>query len=181
MTLPIREMQADEAPLVTSLLMRCNEENLARFPADVAEGYRNELAGAAERARGAKGTTVLVAPGEKRLLGTVTLLADAGGDDHPWPPHGAVLRLLAVAPEARGTGLGGALVRECIRRARAAEVRFLGLHTAMVMEAARALYENLGFVRAPDLDFRPGAHYGAAGASSGDSWGLAYMLDLQIR
>ena len=38
---------------------------------------------------------------------------------------------------------------------RAAGAREIGLHTSVSMRAARALYRRLGFVRVPELDFRP--------------------------
>ena len=65
------------------------------------------------------------------------------------------LRLLAVAPEARRTGVGEALVQECLRRARRSGAAELGLHTSMSMRGAIQLYERLGFVRAPEFDFQP--------------------------
>ena len=71
------------------------------------------------------------------------------------PPAHPELRLLAVSPGARGLGVGEALVRECARRARAVGAEALGLHTSASMAAARRMYARLGFVRAPELDFRP--------------------------
>lgn len=68
-----------------------------------------------------------------------------------WPE----VRLLAVAPEARGKGVGEALVNECIRRAIAIGAHELGLHTSRSMRSAMRLYERMGFVRAPERDFRP--------------------------
>lgn len=65
-------------------------------------------------------------------------------------------RLLpGVAPGARGRGVGRALTEECIRRARAAGCPAVGLHTTEFMAVARAMYERMGFVRVPALDFRP--------------------------
>ena len=65
------------------------------------------------------------------------------------------LRLLAVAPEARGRGVGRTLVEECIRRARRDGATELGLHTSRSMVAAIQLYTRMGFERAPELDFQP--------------------------
>jgi len=65
------------------------------------------------------------------------------------------VRLLAVAPEARGKGVGVALMRECVARARASGAARLTLHTTEMMQAAVRLYERMGFVRAPEIDFRP--------------------------
>ncbi|HEU4561292.1 MAG TPA: GNAT family N-acetyltransferase [Longimicrobium sp.] len=65
------------------------------------------------------------------------------------------LRLLAVSPEARGLGVGRALVEECIRRALRMGARELGLHTSKSMAVAMELYRRMGFVRWPETDFQP--------------------------
>jgi len=65
------------------------------------------------------------------------------------------VRLLAVAPAARGQGVGRRLMDECVRRARAAAAPALTLHTTDMMSVAIRLYGRLGFVRAPELDFSP--------------------------
>jgi GNAT superfamily N-acetyltransferase len=65
------------------------------------------------------------------------------------------IRLVAVAPEARGRGIARALVGECIRRAREQGANEVGLHTSGSMRAAMAMYANMGFVRAPERDFQP--------------------------
>ncbi len=88
--------------------------------------------------------SVLLYPASAKVYGTDT--AEAG-----WPE----IRLLAVAPDARGQGVGAALLDECMRRARQAGAAWLGLHTEDIMEAAVRMYTGRGFVRAPEYDFRP--------------------------
>jgi predicted N-acetyltransferase YhbS len=66
------------------------------------------------------------------------------------------VRLLAVAPAARGQGIGAALIRECMQRARQSGAAALTLHTTDIMQVAMSMYERMGFVRAPELDFHPG-------------------------
>ena len=90
-------------------------------------------------------------------IGTATLYpahVDAYGDatrveDCP------EVRLVAVAPEARGRGVARALMEECIRRARASGATALGLHTSRSLRAAMALYARMGFERWPESDFQP--------------------------
>ena len=65
------------------------------------------------------------------------------------------LRLLAVSQDARGKGVGSALVKECVRRARLMGATELGLHTSRSMRAAMRLYLSMGFERAPERDFLP--------------------------
>ena len=95
----------------------------------------------------------IVAEQDGALVGAV-LLYPAGlvlpGADHARSTAPEV-RLLAVAPAARGRGVGTALMQECVRRARATS---LTLHTMPMMRAALRLYERIGFVHVPELDIQ---------------------------
>ena len=101
--------------------------------------------------------TRIVAEVNGTLLGSV-MLYPPGADPYggalgplPWPE----VRLLAVAPEARGRGIGLALMEECTRRAAASGALVIGIHTSRSMKVAIEMYRRMGFRRAPDYDFRP--------------------------
>jgi len=101
----------------------------------------------------------IVAEQDGALVGTV-LLYPSGTVFHTTAGKPVTLscpeiRLLAVLPAARGRGLGQALVRECLRRARLTGATTVTLHTTDVMRVAMRMYERMGFVRAPELDFQP--------------------------
>ena len=99
----------------------------------------------------------IVAADEATLIGTATLYpphVDAYGDTTRVEDCPEV-RLVAVAPEARGRGVARALMEECIRRARESGATALGLHTSRSLRAAMALYARMGFERWPVSDFQP--------------------------
>ncbi|MGH8572117.1 MAG: GNAT family N-acetyltransferase [Gammaproteobacteria bacterium] len=82
-----------------------------------------------------------------QLAGTVTYLPPGPKDYQRVPPEWAVIRVLAVDPALRGRGVARALTEDCLAMARADHAPAVGLHTAEMMVAARALYEGAGFVR----------------------------------
>ncbi|ULR53288.1 GNAT family N-acetyltransferase [Streptomyces deccanensis] len=115
--------------------------------------YLDELRDVAKRAAEAE---VLVAVADGQVLGGVTFVP-AGGPMADIARAGeAEIRMLAVSPEARGRGVGEALVRACLERARAVEgcVRVV-LSTQRSMHAAHRIYGRLGFTRTPERDWNP--------------------------
>lgn len=100
-------------------------------------------------------TDVVVAVDGDDLLGTVTLV----GPEAPpqWRENNreqaGTVRMLAVAKSARGRGVGRALAQWCVDDARRRGWRELTLVTQPTMDAAHRIYEQVGFVRDPELDF----------------------------
>ncbi|RKN40540.1 GNAT family N-acetyltransferase [Streptomyces hoynatensis] len=118
--------------------------------------YLSHLRDAAGRAAHAE---VLVAldPADPAAgpLGTVTFVGRGGKLAEVSGEGEAEFRMLAVRPEARGRGVGEALVRECLRRARALGRKRVLLSSQLQMHTAHRLYRRLGFVRAPERDWEP--------------------------
>ena len=116
-------------------------------------GYAGWLADAASRAQK---STLLVAIEDDELLGTVTWCPYGSADAQlAKESHQGEFRTLSIAPEARGRGIGRALVEHCLELARAAGLTEVLLFSLDDMVPAHRLYTRLGFVRRPDLDWTP--------------------------
>ncbi|MCZ8115331.1 GNAT family N-acetyltransferase [Silanimonas sp.] len=88
---------------------------------------------------GALPTTLVALADDGALLGSVSLVGEDSPELVAFP--GPWLASLYVVPQARGLGLGEALVRALVARAAAAGVRHLRLFTPH----HRAFYERLGW------------------------------------
>ena len=77
-----------------------------------------------------------------------------------FPGDWSVIRMLVVAPEARGVGVGRQLVAACLDAARQAGAPVVGLHTSPVMASALRMYTAIGFIRDRDLAPIRGVPYG---------------------
>ncbi|MGW3496404.1 GNAT family N-acetyltransferase [Streptomyces sp. NPDC001020] len=120
------------------------------------DAYLDELRNVAGRAAAAQ---VLAAVEHDRVLGGVTFVPAGGPMADIARPGEAEIRMLAVERDARGRGVGEALVRACIDRARAVHgCERIVLSTQGTMHTAHRIYERLGFTRTPDRDWNPIPH-----------------------
>lgn len=150
----IREAREDEHDTIRDITLAAYEQYRSMMPAPVWKGYQQNIMEtlAEEGPRGR-----IVAVRDHAIVGSVLLCpAEAQAftgarDSLRWPE----IRLLAVVPEARGQGIGRALIHECIQRVRATGATLLGLHTTDMMQIAQRMYVGMGFVRTPELDFHP--------------------------
>ena len=70
--------------------------------------------------------------------------------------NAAGFRLLAVHPDARGSGIGKQLTLSCIARAREQGLAQVIIHSTKAMQTAWNMYESIGFQRSAELDFMQG-------------------------
>lgn len=153
----IRDAVPTEFDLISALMVRANEQysEMATNPA-----WRFYLDDAGSVADHAPSLTVIVAERSGSLVGSVSYSAphDPPEGKQSLPADWAVIRLLAVDPSARGMGIGRALSLECLARARQDGAATVGLTTHERMAAAKSMYEDMGFVRAPSYDYFPDKH-----------------------
>jgi len=104
-------------------------------------------------------------PGGLMLLATVDGSIAGSGAFRPLPdadyPNACEMKRLFVRPAFRRFGLGRILAQALMDRATEAGYSSMLLDTLDDMEAARGLYESLGFAEVPPFYFNPipGAHY----------------------
>ncbi|MFF5990049.1 GNAT family N-acetyltransferase [Prauserella flavalba] len=120
---------------------------------DAGESYAGELRDAAHRAEHAELLAAVDASGS--LLGTVTVAAHGSHYAEISREGELEFRMLAVAERARGRGVGEALTRAVLDRARELGASRVVLCSLAAMKTAHRLYERLGFRRLPQRDWTP--------------------------
>ncbi len=144
----VREALPDEFAVIGDL----------RVAAYRADGFLSETSAYAAtlHALGSDGAgDVLVAVDGGQMLGTVMLQYWPQAGNVVRGPGEAEIRALAVAPGARGRGIGRALVAAIMERAIHRQVRHLLLLTQPEMRTAQRMYAEAGFGRLPDRDWSP--------------------------
>lgn len=155
----IREAREDEFDPLGQLMVAVYS-NLDGFPGpDDQPKYYDMLTSIGQMTK-KPNAKLLVAVGEDGLLGGIVYFGDMaqyGSGGTATREQGASgFRLLAVAPEARGLGVGKALAGACISLAKECGHHQVIIHTTQAMSVAWAMYERMGFKRSRDLDFLQG-------------------------
>lgn len=145
----VRAARPEEYVLVGDLTV---EVYVAGGLVSPASPYVRTLRDAAGRAAGSE---LLVAEISGEVGGSVAYCPPGSPYAELAGPDEAEFRMLAVREKARGRGLGRAMVRACVDRARSAGLAGLRLSTQRNMGDAHRLYERMGFVRTPDRDWAP--------------------------
>jgi GNAT superfamily N-acetyltransferase len=147
--LVIRALTPDDDVEAMGRLLVEGYQSLPNSPVDPA--YYAELADVGARV---ERSVVFGAFDDGDALGCVTYVAD---ETSAYAEHmlagEASFRMLAVAPAARGKGVGEALVRHCIDEATSAGRTALFIHSGSWMGGAHRLYGRLGFERRADRDW----------------------------
>lgn len=157
MTIVIRDAHEHEIDAISGLLTAAYHQYMPEVTGltDVAEefeAYRVEIADVRSR----WDDTVQIVAVDGVVVGSVTYFPpNTAGENHDLPREWAGIRLLGVAPQGRGRGIGRMLTDECITRARKAGAPVIGLHTTSLMDVARAMYLRMGFERVSKYDFYP--------------------------
>ncbi|HEX2203162.1 MAG TPA: GNAT family N-acetyltransferase [Longimicrobium sp.] len=139
----LRVLTAEDAPAYLEVRLRALREHPEAFATSAEEAALAPLADVARRlAPGPEHVTVGAFDGD-RLAGVATVVRATRAKER----HRATVAAMYVAPEARGRGLGEALLRRALDAVRAwGGVTDVGLAVTAGNDGARALYARAGFV-----------------------------------
>ena len=153
--LEIREARSEEYGVLGAITVAAyrglDASSDANASSNLSDHYLVQLRDVADRAAKA----VLLAAFDPEPLGCVLYVPGLGEYAEFEDTDAAGIRMLGVAAAARSRGVGRALTQACLDRARDDGFRRVVLHTMGSAVAARHLYEDMGFVRAPARDWYP--------------------------
>jgi ribosomal protein S18 acetylase RimI-like enzyme len=94
--------------------------------------------------------TTFICEVDDKLRGVIFLIP-SGNPTTIFPADWSYIRLLGVDPNYRSSGIGKKLTELCIHQAKADDEIGIALHTSEFMNAARKMYEQLGFKQDREL------------------------------
>lgn len=103
-------------------------------------------------------STVFVCCDKEKIIGMAYFVANG----NPWDifkTEWSYIRMVGVDPAYSGKGIAKALTNFCIIYAKSSDEKIIALHTSEFMDAARHIYESLGFKRLQEIPDRLGKKY----------------------
>jgi ribosomal protein S18 acetylase RimI-like enzyme len=101
---------------------------------------------------------VFVCEASDTIVG-MAYLVPGGNPTNIYPADWSYIRMVGVHPGHRGLGIGKRLTGMCVDAAIENGEKIIGLHTSEVMNAARHVYESLGFSIFKEIDRIFGVRY----------------------
>lgn len=150
----IRNALKDELPYIREQRINAYSEHTEAISSGHWQALKQAISSDADIGQGVE---LIVAEKDGKILGSVALFPpntdayEGYVDELDYPE----IRVLAVDPETRGSGVASALIAECMERSKAKGFNSIGLHTGSFMKNAIKLYERMGFERLPQHDFEP--------------------------
>lgn len=95
---------------------------------------------------------------ENEIIG-MAFLVPKGNPTEIFEADWSYIRMVGVHPDFGGKGIGKVLTQMCIDFAKDTKEKVVALHTSEYMNAARHIYESLGFRQIKELEPRYGKRY----------------------
>jgi ribosomal protein S18 acetylase RimI-like enzyme len=89
----------------------------------------------------------------------MAFLYTSGNANEIYPGDWSYIRMVGIHPDYERRGIARRLTAQCIEEAGKLGEQTIALHTSELMNAARRIYESLGFVEIKDLGLRFGIRY----------------------
>lgn len=89
----------------------------------------------------------------------MAFLVPSGNPTDIYEPDWCYIRMVGVHPAYAGQGIGKKLTLHCIEKAKALQEKTIALHTSEFMDAARHIYEGIGFTVLREIQPRFGKRY----------------------
>ena len=169
----VRDAVPADYPAIREVLIAAYRQYADLLSLDIFSPYLADVLDLDKHARYGR---LIVVEVDGWISGFGAFYPDTTVQDVGFPPGWAGGRALAVHPAARGHGVARALIATFERLARETGAPVFAFHTASFMTTAIALYERLGYCRAPEFDFDMAARYSRFGAAPVMS--IAYLRRL---
>ncbi|QBG34734.1 GNAT family N-acetyltransferase [Litorilituus sediminis] len=108
----------------------------------------------------ASSADIFVATIANEIVGAVAYVGAQSEKADYFPDNTPIIRMLVVAPKARGQGIGMKLTQACIDKARSGKNKQIALHTSSIMKSALTMYLAMGFEKTADAPTLLGVDYG---------------------
>ena len=103
-------------------------------------------------------STAFVCEDNSEIVGVAYLVPNG----NPWDifeAEWAYIRMVGVLPAYQGQGIAKTLTQMCLDQAKSTGEKIIALHTSEFMDAARHIYESLGFTVLKEIAPRYGKKY----------------------
>ena len=167
----VRAAVPADYPAIREVVIAAYRQYADLIPPDIFSSYLADVLDLDTHARHGR---LIVIEADERVCAFGAFYPD--GSTQGFPPEWASGRALAVQPDARGNGAAHALLAAGEHLALQAGAPVLAFHTHSYMTGAIALYERMGYRRAPEFDFDVAERFGRFGAAPVMS--LAYYRNL---
>lgn len=151
----VRDFLTSDSPQVNALALQAFEQfkdTYQDWP-----GFREKIGNMSALADGGE---IIVAEVDGRIVGAVAYVGPGVPKAAFFRPEWSIMRMLVVAPDFRGRGIGRALAEACLCRARRDGASVFALHTSKLMEVALPMYQRMEFQWAADAPTIHGVDYG---------------------
>ena len=156
----VRAAVPADYPAIREVVIAAYRQYADLIPPDIFSSYLADVLDLDTHARHGR---LIVIEADERVCAFGAFYPD--GSTQGFPREWASGRALAVHPDARGNGAARALLAAGESLALQAGAPVLAFHTHSYMTGAIALYERLGYRRAPEFDVDMAAHFGGTGAA----------------